>query len=58
MTQGNVQKGGRVLEVLQDRALIKQNLRPTVGGKKQMATVGELKKIRFGGNRQGKGFIR
>jgi hypothetical protein len=27
----NVQRGDRALKVLQDRALIKQNLRPTVG---------------------------
>jgi hypothetical protein len=31
MTQVNVQRGDRVLIVVQDRALIKQNLRPTVG---------------------------
>ncbi len=31
MTQVNVQRGDRVLIVVQDRALIKHNLRPTVG---------------------------
>jgi hypothetical protein len=32
----NVQRGDHVLIVVQDRALIKQNLRPTVGQKKKI----------------------
>jgi hypothetical protein len=59
MTQVNVQRGDHVLIVVQDRALIKQNLRPTVGHLKKMfwSPSGEKQKT-FGGNRQGKGFLR
>ena len=57
MTQVNVQRGDRALKVLQDRALIKQNLRPTVVEKKNGPPSGN-KKNTFGGNRQGKGFLR
>ncbi len=31
MTQGNVQRGDRVLKVIHDHAIIKRNLGPTVG---------------------------
>jgi hypothetical protein len=41
---GDVQRGDRALKILQDRALIKQILGPTVGELKKMATVGEYKK--------------
>jgi hypothetical protein len=59
MTQVNVQRGDRVLIVVQDRALIKQNLRPTVGQLKLFfGPPSGNKNNTFGGNRQGKGFLR
>ncbi len=45
MTQVNVQRRDRALKVLQDRALIKQNLRPTVGGKKWSPSGNKRKRL-------------
>ncbi len=58
MTQVNVQRGDHVLIVVQDRALIKQICaQPSAQKKNFGVTVGGGEKT-FGGNRQGKGFLR
>ncbi len=55
MTLVNVKRGDRVLIVVQDRALIKQNLRPTVG----LTKIGHrrgIEKIRLGATVKAKAF--
>jgi hypothetical protein len=57
MTQVNVQRGDRVLIVLQDRALIKQNRRPTVGElKTKICHRRGIKQIRLGATVKAKAF--
>jgi hypothetical protein len=46
MTQRNVQRGDCALTVLQDRALIKQNLGPTVGKKIKNTNIQQINKNR------------